>query len=265
MNGSRVIRGLMAQVISYCKICPRIESHIHYSNFHDALVKVGVAAFILAEIVAFVGGAIKGSTELNFDYSTIASYKAATDQINQLIAVYQPINYISYVFEVGTLLFAVVAGITLHSSSKKKLHRGVLILAFVFGLLTLATRYYYNSLTAEALAALPTVLDQGTLSAYAAVEQQFQAAYGFWGAPADSLVGIMLILSVASLGAASATTRPRVVWTRDESNQQASVVETAREATAPDTISKRKYCRYCGAGILKASKFCEECGKSLAG
>jgi hypothetical protein len=253
----------MAQVISYCKICPRIESHIHYSDLHDALVKVGVAAFILAEIVAFVGGAVRGSTELHFDYSTIASYNAVTDKINQLIAVYQPINYISYVFEVATLVFAILAGITLHSYSKKKLHRGVLILAFVLGLLTIATRYYYNSLTAEALAALPTLLDQGTLSAYAAVEQQFQAAYGFWGAQADFYAGIMVILSVACLGAASATTRPRLVWTRGESNQESTANETIRKATAPDTISKRKYCRYCGAKIPRGSKFCEECGSEL--
>ena len=254
----------MTQAISYCKICPRINSHLHYSSLHDALVKVGLAAFILAEIVAFVGGAVKGSTQLYFDDYTIASYNTVTDKIGQLIAPFQPINYLSYIFEVTALASAIVAGVTLHSSSKKKLHHGVLILAFVCGVLTIASRYYYNSLTAEALGSLPTLVGQGTFSAYSQAESQFQAAYGFWGAPADFLVGIILVVSVASLGAASVSTRPRFIWTRDESVEQATITGYPNLRTpAPQTNTESKYCRYCGAKIPDTSKFCEECGKEL--
>ena len=259
----------MATPISYCKICPRIGSHVHYSTLHDALVKLGVGAFISAEIISFVAGAVRGSTTLYFDPSTIYSYNTVSDKITQLIAPYQTISYLSYVFEVATLSFAIIAGVTLHSSSKRKLHRAALVLGFICGVLTLASRYYYNTLTAQALSALPTLFFQSTLSAYSQAEQQFQSAYGFWGAPADYIVDLILIVSVGSLGAALATTHPRLVWTRNESSQPATISERIKQAqpiseNLTTNNGGEKYCRYCGVLIPSTSKFCEECGKPLA-
>jgi hypothetical protein len=232
---------------------------------HDFLVKLGLAIFISAEAISFVGGAVKGSTTLYFEQATIASYTAVADKITQLTAAYQPLNNMSYVFEVATLSLAIIAGITLHSSSKKELHRAVLISAFILGVLTIATRYYYYSLTTEALSALPTVVNQAALSAFNQAEQQFQAAYGFWGESADFSAGILIILSVASLGVAAATTKPRLVWTRIESYQQETTTTTvpSLRPVTPSTTGESKYCRYCGAKIPRQSKFCEECGKTL--
>lgn len=243
-------------------MCPRISSHLHYSAVHDLFVKLGLIAFILAEVVAFASGAVVGWTHLRFDYSTIASYESVAKTIDQLIAPYQYIRNISYILEFGTLGLAIVAAVTLHSVSKKKLHRFALSVAFMLSLLTILAKYYHYSLMTQALSTLPNLVDPATLSTYIQVEQQFETAYGLLGGPASSIVGILLILSVGMLGVASLTPKVLLVWNRPKASQQeASTLEPSALTVA--TNNESKYCRYCRAKIPLQSKFCEECGKAL--
>src|SRR5208282_3512847 len=140
------------------------NSHLHYSKIHDLFVKLALTTFLLAEAIGFVSGFVKGWTHLYLDYFTIASYDRVANAIDQLIAPYQYISNLSHILEAGSLGLAIVAGVTLHSISKKKLHRLSLSAAFVLLLLLVLTRYYYNSLTAQALTALPNLVDPATLS-----------------------------------------------------------------------------------------------------
>ena len=253
-----------ATTISYCKACPRINSHLHYSNIHDLFVKLGLITVILAEAVAFASGFVQSWTHHYFDYGTIASYNRVADTIDGLIAPYQSVSNIAYILDVVSLALAIVAAVTLHSISKRKLHRVTLSFAFGLSLLKIVTVYYYNSLTAQALEALPSLVDSATLSTYRRVDLEFQAAYGFWGGSAHFLVGILILLSAAALGAASLTTKVVLVWNRTEPSQQEALTIEPKSHTMIQ-CNESKYCRYCGARLPDISKYCEECGKNLVG
>jgi hypothetical protein len=138
----------------------------------------------------------------------------------------------------------------------------------------LSTRYL--QLTSEALAKVPTLVDSNTLSTAMGVQQQFNAAYGFWASSTlDIILKALSWISVAALIVAAIT--PKIVIDYNPKSlmlEERVVPPTPQEEVTPvrpspnKLISPRipkttKFCRYCGVKIPRTSKYCEECGHNV--
>ncbi len=242
--------------------------------------------FISCGFLIAIQEAAKRNISFTLEPSMYAAYTIATDKIKQMVPYSASIVAVALVFSGCTFLFVVVAAMTLHSRSKVNLHCNALILAFVCALLTVVTKTYYHSLVVQAVANLPNAVSPSTNSDYVQVAEQMESAYGFWGTPTTLLVGIISVLCIASLGAAAVTSKPLPTSTREEptlsireepilSTHEAPILATHETpipynepnqapTTRDTTVDKmKKYCRFCGAQILRDSVFCEECGKKI--
>lgn len=270
---------------SYCPTCKRTSNHVHYSSLHVWGVTCGVLLVLVGEGMAFISGFVKGSTLLYLDYDTISAYEAVARTVGELTAPFENLTNVATVLDIALIAAVVIIGATLHSFSKMSLHRAGALIAPVLLAGEMTTSYYHSSLVDEALLKLPSKVSPYTLQIAAQAQTKFDVAYGFWGAPADLARGA---LTVAALGALviCAFTYGRIdsVWKRE--GPIMTPQETVRPAFAPETETQpsiiitppptsithsqnelekpTKYCRYCGARILRDSKFCEECGKNLA-
>jgi len=253
-----------------CK-CGRATSHIHYSSNHDFFVKLGLILLLLAEAVSFVQGWVKGSTTLYLSNAVIEEYETVMSKMAELTAPYEYLSWLAVALELITLILAVLAVASLHSIKDKNTHGGAIVGTAATFIIAMITKLFYISATDAALTRLPSVVDADLLATARQVQEDFQRRYGFWGTPAPDAVNILC--SLAGLGlfmAALITTQHFTVWQptpADLSRPPPPGLELTRpvieEVTAKPTMAT-KYCRFCGARIVRDSVFCEECGKKLA-
>jgi hypothetical protein len=234
------------------------------------LTKLAVTVFLLLEALAFIAGFVEASTTLMLTNMQISDYEAVNAKISELIGQYAYLNNLVILLELIIIALAIASVATLHSL-KTKVHRwllgGTVVLFFVY----VAFTYYYVYLTDEAMAKLPFLISSSTLQNAISVQQQFNAAYGFWESPLYYAVRIVLIVVVAAtfLGAVltckTATTWTPTALAQKEASATTSEIELEQsdvEAESPAMLPT-KFCRYCGAKIPRQSRFCEECGKNL--
>jgi len=251
---------------------------IEYSRLHELFLHLGLWLFLTAEGLSFGSGLVQGWTTLYLDYSTIETYTTVSNQLQQALAPYQPVFNFALLMELLVLVLVIVSIVTLHSP-KTKLHLGAVIcvpITFVYGMIA---KWKYASDVAMVTTNLLNSLGYGTYQTFITTQQRFDAAYGFWGTPANILNSILSWASLGFLVAALFTCKANRPTSRTmvaETIAPMSEVKTgATPATAkatetstpsPDSVTPRgeeKFCRYCGARIPRTSKFCEECGRKL--
>jgi hypothetical protein len=234
------------------------------------LAKLAVTLFLLLEALAFIAGTVEASTTLMLTNRQISDYEAVNAKSSELIGGYAYLNYLLIVLELVVIGLAIASVATLHSL-KTKTHRRILggttVLSFVyFGFL-----YYYAYLTDQAMAKLPFLVSSSVVQNAMSVQQQFNAAYGFWESSLYYAIRTILIVVVAaSFIGTVLTSKTTTTWTPTALVQEQMPATTSKaEAGSSEsdvgspTLSPTKFCRYCGAKILRESKFCEECGKNL--
>jgi hypothetical protein len=248
-------------------VCGRIEAHVHYASNHDSLTKLAVTVFLLLEALAFIAGSVEASTTLMLTNRQISDYEAVNAKITQLIGGYAYLNYLLIVLELVIIGLALASVATLHSL-KTKTHTRILSVTAVLFFVYVGLTYYYVYLTDQAMAKLPFLVSSSVLQNAMNVQQKFNAAYGFWESSLYYAIRTILIVIVAaSFIGAILTTKTPTTWTPTELVQEEMPATSKAEAvpTQVDSppVPPTKFCRYCGAKILRESKFCEECGKNL--
>jgi hypothetical protein len=185
--------------------------------------------------------------------------------------------------EVLSLFLAIVAVSTLHSLSENKasLHKVGALGAAAALLVSLGLKGYYGVMTDQALRGLHDLVCSeygsrctGILDTATQIQQRFNAAYGFWGSASYEWASLVLVTASAALLVGAALTT-KVVSTWQPSSFDVSfpppptleparpVIETASVAPTIASTKPTKFCRFCGARIVRDSMFCEECGKRL--
>jgi len=249
--------------------CGRTKQHLHYSSNHDFFVKFGLILLLLAEAVSFVQGYVKGSTTLYLSNAVIEQYETVTSKIAQLTTPYEYLNWLALGMELITLILAILAVGSLHSIKDKNTHGAAIVGTVATFIIGMITQWYYISATDVALTRLPSMVDSDVLTTARQVQEEFQRRYGFWGTPAPDAVNILC--SLAGLGlfmAALITTEHFTVWQPTPTDlfrppapapEERPVIEPPAVVSAMPT----KFCRFCGATIIRDSMFCEECGRKL--
>lgn len=247
--------------------CGRSKPHVHYSENHSFLVKLGVGLVILLEAIAFIVSNFKSSVRLYFGYQQLQDYYALSAALTQLLAPFDYLSTIILLADVFAIVFTFIALLTLRSP-KTKLHLVSLVgaLSSFFAEWVIASYYIY--LTDQAMKNLPSLLTPDVLNDALQVQQQFEAAYGFWDSSAYSAVRIVLVIvTLGSFVVASFTSRP-TLWNPNISERVAIPTpprppQLGSSGKLRSAGVETKFCRYCGAKIPRTSKFCEECGKNL--
>lgn len=253
-----------------CPQCEKYTSHLHYSSWHEFSAKFGVGIVLVALVIAFVSGAVKGSTQLYLDSSTFQTYQFVYGELNKLLAPYQYLVYLSAIWELAYVILGVTLIATLNSW-RGKLHLITAILTPLFVVLDMATSYYYTILSQEAMARLPAIiLSSDMLNVAAQTDMKFEAAYGFWGTPSNLVRGLLNLIGLITLLVAVVSCRVTYSFqpSKTEEKVQVSIPSPDSSQTVPSPNRQSeginyKFCRYCGVRIPRESKFCEECGKSL--
>jgi hypothetical protein len=234
-------------------------------------VGLGLALVLVAFGLSFWSGVVIGGTTLYLDYSTIQAYTLVGQKTSELTAPYEYLNNLAMSLELFSLVFMLVSAATVHSL-RKSLHFAAVVLGPVVMIADMVAKAHYNSLTDQALARLPSLVDSYSLRLAYAAQNRFDAAYGFWAAPAQTLNGLLSLIGLVFLIVAIFTFKVASTWIPSEAQvPQPAVEPEPAHTTIPGKIETRqvasielKFCRYCGARILRTSKFCEECGKRLA-
>jgi hypothetical protein len=231
-------------------------------------VKSGLIILLAVFGISFMSGVVQSGTRLNlYDYE-IKAYTTVAEKASQLTAPYQYLVTTNIAVDLLALIFVIISVVSLHSISNKHLHLYTVILAPIFLIIDMGLNGYYNMVTQDALAKLPTLIDSGTWHIASEVDQKFATANGFWGSPTQhGIVTILSFLAVAILVIAIFTTKVSSEWLPPKPVVSTPIAVPLQPAPAPvlgDTQRRAtKFCRYCGAKILRDSKFCEECGKRL--
>lgn len=199
-------------VSSRCR-CGRAASHIHYSSNHDFFVKFGLICFLLAEGMSFIEGWVKGSTTVYLSSAVIGQYESVTSSIAELIAPYGYLNWLADGLELITLVLAISAVALLRSIKDRNTHGAAIVGAIATFTIGMITKLCYISATNAALTRLPTLVDAQTLDTARQVEEQFQAAYGFWGTPGPNACNMIFSLAGLALFAGALITYGQfTVW-----------------------------------------------------
>jgi hypothetical protein len=252
--------------------CGRSVTHIHYSRSHDSFVKWGLIFFLLAEGFSFVAGYVKVSSTVYLPDYEISAYNTVMSKTAELTAPYQYLSWVVSFEELAILILAIVAIATLHSFKGRATHLGVIVGVIVLFCIHYVTRTYYLHVTQQALSQLSGFFNEDTMTTAQGVEEALFQKCGFWCTPSSDVINIILSLIDVGLFVAASLTW-RVVSVRPptevavvpaavpapESVPQPQVTEAATAALATQT----KFCRFCGAKILRDSEYCEECGKKL--
>jgi hypothetical protein len=202
-------------------------------------------------------------------YLTVGRY------LETLLEPYVRLHNVAMVWEVAALILAIVAVVTLHSM-RKTLH---LIGAFgapAAAFASLTMQVYCSVATGEALTRLPDMVCSDypqpqcsrMIEVAAQVENQFNAAAGFWGsAEYQSANTLLTVTCLALLIGAALTTRVVSVWQPSylpvSSMPVAEAIRPTIGAPLVAATIPRKFCQFCGLAIVHDSKYCEECGKRL--
>jgi hypothetical protein len=257
-------------IISQRCSCKRTTPHLHYSSNHDFFVKLGLVLLLSAEAISFVQGFVKGATTLSLSYDTIAQYKTVMSKMTELTAPYEYLNWLAIALELITLILAVVAVASLHSIKGRSTHDAAVVGTIATFAVGMIVKWYYIRATDAALAKLPSIIGARMWETARMVEEWFRVAYGFWGTAGPDAANVLCSLFGAGLFVGALfTSHQHMVW-------QPAPADLARppppspEPTRPVTeqpIAKQtvptKFCRYCGARIVRDSIFCEECGAKL--
>lgn len=230
-----------------------------------------MGCFLASEAVAFVKGWVVASTKLMFWPNEIDAYNRVTFASSLLTAPYKGLNVAVTVLEAAMFALALVALLTLHSQKLAEAHwiSIMAVIGFFFAHWFVQTCYYY--LTDAAIARLPEFVDASTLATASGMDKAFQAAYGFWGtAGPEILIMIFSFACVAFFIYAFWKRDVIAMWTP---GAVTTVMEPPTPTIPPQpptsptagatTIPRTKFCRFCGARIVRDSMFCEECGKRL--
>jgi hypothetical protein len=228
----------------------------------------------MIEGLAFISDYVKASVRLYLSNDETTAYNYFTREIAKATAPYEVWNAIAMGADLLLVLFLIIGAATLHSTTKQALHRvygvyGALV-AFLarWGAYAL---YYY--LVMQAMSGLN--LESGLFERGQQVQARFVAAAGFWNSQAYNLVMILLalILLVLLAFAAWELHMEKVVSVWPSMQPTVGTVEplppiaipASAQTVAPSVEAKAetKFCRHCGAKILRDSAFCEECGGKL--
>jgi hypothetical protein len=255
---------IATQATARCS-CKRNQAHIHYSSTHDLFVRLGLLLFLVAEAIAFVQTYVKVTTVVYFPSDVITQYTTLMNEIANVTASYQYVNWLGMGMELLALAFAVTAVGTLHPIERKRTSHEVAIVGSIFSfVISWIFKWYYARLTQSA-----TVQFFGpqSMQTVTQVEEQFSAAQGFWGTATPGAINALcaLVYLVLFIGALF-TTIHYTVWTPPPAVPSPSAPELTKPVTEPSVkpAASTKFCRFCGAKILRDSEYCEECGKRLS-
>jgi len=246
---------------------------LRYSTTHEALTIVGLGLVLAAEGLSFLAGLITGSTLLYLQRNEIEAYETVARTIERLTAPYQFLDHVAIVLELLIIGLVISSAATLRSFSRKRLHRIATFSAPLVMVAHFAIMYVYDSLTKKALSELPSTVPSQQLVVATEVQQRFDTAYGFWGGPAYAIVIFFSWIALFALVGAALTPRalqptlqPLVISAPQESPLKTPIAHPSvptSPVTSATVVLATKFCRQCGAKILRDSKYCEECGTRL--
>jgi hypothetical protein len=238
-----------------------------------------------------------------FDYASLGSYFRVADMLGATYASLEPL--LNFITGIGLLSFMVlVVSVATLNSRRGSVHNLMTIAAFVIAAFGLVMSYYYGNQLVSAIAIARNQITTSDWQVYLGVVQKSEQAYGFWGAPYDSVIAVSGWIILFALGVAVFTIRrgsgnevacrvcnnkmtlidkEQLRWYCPTDDRlylakQDQVIENALRGVSPQeskpggeqdelktaSVSTSKFCRYCGAKIPRQSKFCEECGNRLA-
>jgi len=286
----RFIEGSKKWICDSCQISysgipppPTTAAHLRYSTVHEGFTIAGLLLVLAAEGLSFLVGLVKGSTLLYLQSYEIQAYESVARTIEQLTASYQFLNYVVTMLELLVLGLVISSAATLHSVSRRQLHRIAVVGAPLLLVAHFIAAYQYGSLTEKALSELPKMVPYEQLRIASEVQQRFESTYGFWGGPAYTLINIFTWISVAALLGAVFTLRVPVIWqplqqvpaslptaVQDKlggetpiAHPPVAISPVEPSPSTPTVVPATKFCRQCGAKILRDSNYCEECGTRL--
>lgn len=262
-------------VSEQCSSCKRTTPHLHYSSNHDTAVLSSLFLILLAEGLSFVSGAVNGSIKLYLAPDQIYAYTEVNRRIAEAMAPFQGVYYLGMGIELLTVLLLIMGAATLHSTTTQVLHRVTVYGAVVAFLVSRAALTLYYVKRTQVISALG--IDPDLLRTANHVQSRFAAEAGFFGSSAFYILSILLPLILLFLLAFAAwelyTKKIVSVWqptSMDVSLPPPPAPEPARPvietgSVVPTIASTKptKFCRFCGAKIVRDSKFCEECGMNL--
>ncbi len=227
------------------------------------------AALILLTVfgMSFIFGSIQGSTTLLLPYDQIDAYNTLTEKTDQILAPYATL------LAAVTVLDFLAIGVILASAAtfRRSIHKVVVFVAPFITTADILLEGYYRSLTQQALTQLSSIMDTNTLNVALQVQEKFNAAYGFWGSPEYYSSVSVLSWATVVLLIVAAFTMKSITLSEPVVGETKSIPEVV-PSEKPPTPKERsrippglKFCRYCGAKILRESMFCEECGSKLVG
>lgn len=280
------VRSPPSQITQYAQVCHcgRSSSHVHYSKTHDNLAKLGIVSFVFVEILAFLGGAVKGGTLLyDLSYDEVQAYTLVSNRIAEALGPYQYLLNLATAYDFIAIGSVITAALTMRSR-KTTLHRAALLVAVITILIEVTAALYYAALVPQITSQVASQIGAGIVNGVngasivntaASVQGKLHDAYGFW----DSSLyyagsNLLTFVSLALFGGAALTSKTRETWETESfptippqavAPLETPISKTPQEQTSVKPIAKStKFCRYCGAKILRESKFCEECGMKLA-
>jgi hypothetical protein len=259
---------------SRCR-CGRATSHIHYSTNHDRATRASLVILLLTEGLSFLAAYVRASVRLYLASGQIDAYQYVSGRMAEATAPYAYLNTLAMGLEVLLVFLLIAAAATLHSGEMRDLHRVTVYGAVVVFLSRWTASTLYVGRTTQAVAALN--IDPDTLRTANDVQSQFAAQAGFWQSQTFNLLTIALSLLFLALAVFAAwelhamkvvsvwpSVQPGVATMEPTAVVPLAVAPAppALEPPAPQSAST-KFCRFCGAKILRDSGYCEECGKRL--
>jgi len=258
------------QVSSACT-CGRTARHVHYSRTHVLLVQIALVLVAVTFGLAFITGAVQGSTKLLLPIGEQLAYQTVTEKISELMRPYERWKPVLIIIDLAALVLVIATALTLRSFARKEDHTAITISASIFWFVDISISAYYAMITDEALRRLPSLVDSGVLEIAMRVQREFDAANGFWGSPLEQAIrGLLSLVGVAVIIGAAFTSTSIRVWQPETAlpavqpqKQPTSSTAVTQTGTNQLEVPRMRFCRYCGVKIPRESKFCEECGKKL--
>ena len=236
------------------------------------MVQIALVLVAVTFGLAFITGAVQASTVLYPTFGEQTAYLTVTQKMSELTGPYEGWNSVLIVIDLALIASVIASALTLRSFAGKEIHTGTTMTASVFGVVEIPISAYYTMVTDEALKRLPTLVDSHVLEIAMRVQQEFDAANGFWGSPLEQAITKLLgFVGVAVIVGAAFTSTSVRVWQPETAlpavqpqKEPASSTAVTQTGTNQLEVPRIKFCRYCGVKIPRESKFCEECGNSLA-
>ncbi len=180
------------------QVPPRIVATSRWSKVHKHATIWGLILFILCEALSFVKGAVEGTTQLhNLSQYQWEAYNSVMKRAELLTANLKPIFGVTLVFEISSLVLAIMAAATLFSltNMRQTLHEVSSLVCAPLLVISKVILSVREDMATKALAEIPRNSEFGTAMD---VQRRFVEATGWFASPSYTV--IVAIASFVALG-----------------------------------------------------------------